>query len=245
MTFTVRKLLMVIIMLGTLISACKHEPLIPIGWVPPIVDPPDTTIITPPDNDCDPDTVYFTNTILPLLNSSCAIPGCHDQGSHEDGVVLDTYNNIINTGDVKPGDPNDSKIFEVVTDSDPDDRMPPPGSGVPALTPEQIMDLFVWIQQGALNNGCNGCDTSSVTFSASVFPIIQTNCVGCHSGSSPQGGFSITNYTQTAAAATSGKLMNALNGTGGITQMPLNQPPLSDCAKRTIEIWIADGTPNN
>ena len=39
-------------------------------------------------SNCNPDTVYFQNTILPLVVSSCATTGCHDQKSHKDGVVL-------------------------------------------------------------------------------------------------------------------------------------------------------------
>ncbi len=229
--------------LVVLLSACQHDPIIPTGWIPPPPPPPDDTTVN--GNPCNPDTVYFENDILPLLNSSCAIPGCHDAITAEEGVVLNNYNNIINTGDVQPGDPSESKIFKTITESDPGDRMPPPGSGVTTLTPDQIMDIFTWIQQGALNNGCDGCDTTDVTFSASVFPLIQTNCTGCHSGPTPQGGLSLTNYSQIAANATSGKLMNSLNGTGGIPQMPSGQPELSDCAKRTIEIWIENGTPDN
>lgn len=237
-------LVLVLLAIVALIGSCQHEPIPPIGWEPPIVDPPDTPIVFPVDP-CDPDSVYFANTILPMLNSSCAIPGCHDVSGHEDGVILTNYTQIISTGDVEPGDPSDSKIYDVVTDSDPDDRMPPPGSGVSPLTPEQIMDLFVWIQQGAQNNSCEGCDTTDVTFSGSIFPLMQAYCIGCHSGSSPQGGLSLANYSEISATAGTGLLMNALNGTGGITQMPLNQAAWPDCAIRTVAIWIEDGMPNN
>ncbi len=232
-----------LLLMAAVITACQHEPFIPDGWVPPIVPPVDTP--SQPLDPCDPDSVYFTNTILPLLNSSCAIPGCHDAGTAEEGVILSSYSQIINTGEIEPGNPSDSEVFKVITEDDPDKIMPPPGSGVPPLTPDQIMDIFTWIQQGALNNGCDGCDTTAVAFSSSVFPLIQTNCTGCHSGPSPQGGLSLTNYAQISASANSGILMNSLNGTGGTVPMPFNQPTLSDCAKRTVQIWIEDGTPNN
>ncbi len=226
------------------LGACQHDPIIPDGYIPPI-DPPDTPDVPLPTRECDPDTVYFLNDILPLLNSSCAIPGCHDPATASDGVVLSNYNSIINTADVRPGNPGGSDLYEVITDSDPDDRMPPPGSGVSPLTPDQIMDIFIWINQGALNNGCDGCDTADVTFSASVFPLIQTHCTGCHSGPTPQGGLSLTNYAQISSTANSGLLIHAVEGTGGITPMPLYQPSLSDCAIRTLKIWIADGSPDN
>ena len=74
---------------------------------------------------CDPDTVYFQNTILPLVVSSCATTGCHDRESHRDGIILMDYASIIQTGKIKPGNPGDSEFFESLTDSD-DDLMPPP-----------------------------------------------------------------------------------------------------------------------
>ena len=63
-------------------------------------------------SNCDPDTVYFQNTILPLVVSSCATTGCHDKNSHRDGIILTDYSSIIRTGEIKPGDPGDSEFFE-------------------------------------------------------------------------------------------------------------------------------------
>ncbi len=223
-------------------ASCVHEPIIPDGWTPPVT-PPDTPLVNP-TNPCDEDSVYFANTILPLLTSSCAIPGCHDPATAEDGVVLNSYGNIISTGEIVPGNPGDSELFEAITETDPDKIMPPPGSGV-TLTPDQIMDIFTWIQQGAPNNGCDGCDTTAVTFSGSVWPIVNTSCTGCHSGSAPQGGVSLTNHAQVAAAAADGSLLGSLNGTGGFTPMPYNSTPLSDCSIATIRIWIENGAPND
>ena len=36
---------------------------------------------------CSPDTVYFSQTILPLITSNCAMSGCHDAISHKEGVI--------------------------------------------------------------------------------------------------------------------------------------------------------------
>ena len=67
-------------------------------------------------SNCDPDTVYFRNSILPLVVSSCATTGCHDQASHKDGIILTDYSSILNTGEIKAGDPGDSEFFESLTD---------------------------------------------------------------------------------------------------------------------------------
>jgi hypothetical protein len=224
------------------LGSCVHDPVIPEGWVPP-PPPPDTPGV---DRPCDPDSVYFANTILPLLNSNCGIPGCHDPATASDGVVLTDYNSIINTADVRPGNPGGSDLYEVITEDDPDKIMPPPGSGLSPLTPEQIMDIFTWINQGAPNNACDAeCDTSNVTFSGSVWPLLQASCTGCHSGSAPQGGVRLDGYDEIAVYAANGLLANVLTGAGGATPMPFNQPPLSECRQRIIQIWIQDGYPDN
>ncbi|HNK30009.1 MAG TPA: hypothetical protein PKG65_13840, partial [Ferruginibacter sp.] len=56
-----------------IIASCKHD--IPIRVIEPPVDGGEQT--------CSADTVYFQNKVLPLLNSSCAMSGCHDDITHK------------------------------------------------------------------------------------------------------------------------------------------------------------------
>ena len=68
-----------------LILSCQHEVQFPRGGgttdttnvIPPPAPPP---ALPPPvaGSSCSPDTVYFANTILPLLSSNCAMSGCHN-----------------------------------------------------------------------------------------------------------------------------------------------------------------------
>jgi hypothetical protein len=88
----------------------------------------------------------------------------------------------------------------------------------------------------------NACDTSSVTYSGSILPIVNDNCLGCHSGSSAGGGVHIENYSDLAAIATNGKLMNVLNGV--TVQMPPSGK-IPSCSITKVEIWIRDGKLNN
>jgi len=193
---------------------------------------------------CDPDTAYFQNDVLPIFISNCAKPGCHDAQSHEEGLVLDSYDNIMATDKIKPGDPNDSKIYKVLIDNDPDDKMPPPGNT--PLTSDQINLIYTWILQGAKDNYCGGgaCDTSNVTFSGSVNPILQNNCVGCHSGSVLSGGVDLSSYNAVYTQAANGNLKGSINGYPGYTVMPLGGQ-LSECDINQINFWINDGAPNN
>lgn len=152
-----------------LMAMCKHEPTVvdPIDNVNP---PQDTTSNVVIDN-CDPDSVYFENEILPIFISSCALSGCHDANSAQNNVVLTDYSNIIK--EIVPNNLDESKIYEVITETDPDKLMP---LGGPALDSRKIELIGMWIQQGAPNNNCKACDTSTVSFQNDIFPLIKNNC---------------------------------------------------------------------
>ena len=199
----------------------------------PVFEP--TTVST-----CSPDTVYFQNTILPLVVSSCGTTGCHDQGSHKDGVILTDYTSIIKTGEIKPGDPNDSEFFETLSDDD-DDLMPPPPYD--PLSSEQINLIRQWIEQGAKNNACNdGCDTTNATFSGQIWPMMESYCTGCHSATNPGGGIVIADYTDMLGLAGDGSLMGSIRWEAGYANMPMNQQ-LSECNINLLQKWIDDGFP--
>ena len=206
----------------------------------------DTTNQNPPGGiSCDPDTIYFEQEILPLLVSSCGVIGCHDPGTAEEGIIMTDYANIIETGEIRPFDPDESEMFEKITHSDPDEIMPPPPKN--PLTQEQINKIRKWIEQGALNNSCEDeeCDTINVTYSATVLPIIQNTCLGCHSGADPSGGLKIEDHASLAALANDGRLMGTITHAQGYEPMPKNGNKLSDCKIEQILKWINDGTPNN
>jgi cytochrome c5 len=224
------------------IESCKHEPMNPV-----ITDDPgddddnDTTLVA-----CDPDTVYFVNELLPLLTSTCARSGCHDAVSARDGVILTDYASIMATADVRPGNPTDSDLYEVLVETDPDKRMPPPPNS--ALSTGQIQLVFSWIQQGAQNLECTqaGCDLENVTFSQTVVNNLQNNgCINCHSGSSPSGGVSLGNHSNVSQVAQSGRLMGAIRRLDGFAAMPPSGDPMGECQTDQIQKWIDDGTPNN
>lgn len=189
---------------------------------------------------CDPDTIYFQNTILPLVVSSCATTGCHDQKSHKDGVILTDYSSIINTGEIKPGDPNDSEFFETLTD-DGDDLMPPPPYN--PLNSDQIQMIRQWIVQGAKDNSCfDGCDTTVANFSGQVWPMMQSYCTGCHSAGAAGGGIVIAGYTDMVALAENGSLMGSIRWESGYAKMPTNQQ-LTECDITLLQKWIDEGFP--
>jgi len=223
-------------------ASCKHDGPEPLATG---VNIPDSTFSPSPETMlCDSDTVYFANTILPIFVSNCAKSGCHNTTDHQEGIILNNYENIMNTGDIRAFDPQHGDIVENITTNDADDKMPPPSSG-PGLSAEQISWIIQWINQGALNNACNECDSSQVTFAAIVYPIIQAKCKGCHQGSNPGGGITFLNHADVAAQALNGALMGAITHAQGYSAMPKLAGKLPDCDINKIGIWVNDGAPNN
>ena len=225
--------LFTILTLGSLLLvSCKHDA----GILP------DNPTIT--DN-CSPDTVYFQNEILPLLVSNCATSGCHNAGSASEGVVLIDYASIVNTAEVRPGHPNNSKLYEVLVKSNPDKRMPP--SPKQPLTSEQIAKISKWISQGANDNACNSdnCDTVNVSYANHISPIVQNTCLGCHSGGQPLGGISLSTFNDVVQQAINGRLLGSIQRQNGFVPMPENGYKLSDCKITQFKKWIENGTPNN
>ncbi|MCB0795413.1 MAG: c-type cytochrome [Flavobacteriales bacterium] len=187
---------------------------------------------------CDPDTVYFQQSILPLLVTYCSTPGCHDAVTHEEDVRLYEYGTIMEQ--VEPGDPWDSDLFDEIIDGD----MPP--DDAPQLSAEQVSMIQNWILQGAQNNGCSGdCDTTNVTYSATIAPLLQQKCNGCHGGANPQGGYSLTSWGAVNTLATEGRLLGAVQHQVGYTPMPPAGGMLPQCDIDKIAIWVQQGAPNN
>jgi Planctomycete cytochrome C len=182
----------------------------------------------------------FQRDILPVLQSSCAISGCHDVSTHREGYIFNNFSNTLNA--VSPGNPSGSKLYEIITSGE-DDRMPP--SPYQSLSAAAVDSIYSWISYGALDEYCgNACDTiSAITFSGIIWPLIEQNCRGCHSGASPSGGISLTNYTQVAAQATSGKLTGVLHDGSYVLMPPAGS--LSECMIRQVEMWVDAGILNN
>jgi hypothetical protein len=237
------KLLLIVALLGILVvmvlNACVHE--LP---VPPGTDGTGGgggTVTPPVTPTCSADTVYFQNSVLPLLNSSCAMSGCHDATSHRSGIILNSYASITSAG-VKPGNPNGSRIYTVLSATG-GDRMPPAPN--PAFTQAQKDIVSKWILQGALNNSCNACDTATFTFAGAVGPIMNNYCKGCHNPNSLGGGYDLSTYAGVKAVVASGRLMGSINHTAGYSAMPLGSSQLSSCQITQIQKWIDAGTLNN
>jgi uncharacterized membrane protein len=232
-----RQLIAVWIEQGAKNNSCPENP----------VDTGNTIIIIPPPT---PDTLCFAQHVLPILQSSCATTGCHDAATHKEGYNFTSYATLVQKSEsIVPFNPNESKVYKVITENGSEDRMPPPPNQ--PLNSDQIAVIREWILQGAVNSDCPNlvCDTLDIiSFSSQVWPVIQNNCTGCHNAVIANGGVTLTNYNDVLSAT------SLVNGTplivGSIRRMSgfKAMPPsgvLDECTVRTIELWIEQGAANN
>jgi hypothetical protein len=105
-------------------------------------------------------TVTLAADVQPILTQKCALAGCHAGSRPQQGMSLAagaTLQNVVNVDSVevsslkrvKPGDPDNSFLFEKVSKDNPrggGDRMPATGG---PLTQAQIDKIRQWIEQGA------------------------------------------------------------------------------------------------
>ncbi len=90
--------------------------------------------------------VRFSTEIQTLLSGNCTMSGCHDGGQQ---FSLIGYDNVISNGSVKASNARNSKLYRSITGRE--GQIMPPTSN-PSLTTKQIQQVYVWIEQGALNN---------------------------------------------------------------------------------------------
>ncbi len=89
------------------------------------------------------------------------------------------------------------------------------------------------------------CDTTNISYATDIFPVIDANCIACHSGSAPSGNVSLSNYSEILAASQNGSLLGTIKHEPGWSPMPKNGNKLDDCTISKLEVWVAVGSPDN
>lgn len=108
-----------------LVFSCKHEPILP------------------------EQEVSFHSDILPILRGSCQHAGCHSPFDPNAEFPLDSVVSDVREY-VDEGKPKHSKLYEVITETKLEDRMPQ--APYEKLTDRQIKLIYIWIAQGAKDN---------------------------------------------------------------------------------------------
>ncbi|PAU93829.1 hypothetical protein CK503_09145 [Aliifodinibius salipaludis] len=113
-----------------------------------------------PDQDPDPDPdrkVSFSQDISPIFQASCAGSGCHDSGTQESGVNLNSYDDAMNSVGtqyeekvINPGNPDESPLVDKI-EPDPQEGQRMPYQRDP-LSQANIDSIRAWIEDGAPDN---------------------------------------------------------------------------------------------
>jgi len=89
------------------------------------------------------------------------------------------------------------------------------------------------------------CDTTNITYSGTVVPILQNSCYSCHNSVNQQGGIVLDNYNDLQTIVNNGSFRGAINHLNGYSPMPKGGEKLNDCNLTLINKWLDDGAPNN
>lgn len=130
----IRKILLTVAAAATLLAGCTHEP---------APQPSPGT----PGQPADPENPVFASDILPIFISNCS--GCHNMTTANDGYIFTSYETITSKKFVA-GNPDETKLYDAITDDDEEDRMPKAPN--PRLSADQILLIRNWIRNGAPNN---------------------------------------------------------------------------------------------
>lgn len=242
--------LFIFIAFSTLIlwSSCKHDPIGPGQLAPPEPFICESPVVTDYTNDCDQDTVYYSQ-IAVLLNASCgsAAMACHFTANDDNSEVdLSSYEGIINSDIIDFDEADESEIVDEIADGD-----MPPSDGQMILNDHYSAELqnmlITWIEQGALENECiSDCDTTQVaSFGNDIYPIIYYNCISCHWDESLNAGVCLTNYESIKTYALNGKLVRSIKWQTGVEPMPFASNKIPQCDIDLITNWVNNGAPNN
>lgn len=124
------------------------------------------------------------------------------------------------------------------------------------------MKKFIWtLLVAALFGGCyydseeqlypkldQACDTTGVTFSKSILPILQTNCYNCHSASENANlakGINLEDFSLLKQRINTGEFYSSVVQDFTVLPMPKDGAKLDTCSIAKIKIWIDKGALNN
>lgn len=87
------------------------------------------------------------------------------------------------------------------------------------------------------------CDTTNLTYTKNIQPILSTYCTTCHSGASPLGGLDLSTYQAVNTSSNNTNFMGAINHSAGFSAMPKGTSKLDACTISKIQAWINAGKP--
>ncbi len=202
--------------------------------------------------------VDFATEIKPILESACL--RCHNDDRTDGDLRIDSLAHLTEDRGsgpaVVPGEPEESLLYTycILPEDDPV-VMPPAGEGAKLAT-SQTDKLKEWIAEGAKWPEEVKLEIQPrIDFAALVQPILEANCLSCHSGEHLEGDYDLT--TLQGALETGGSppsivphkpsdsllySMTVLDKEDALLMPPVDQGgPLSKDDSEILRLWIAQG----
>ena len=116
---------------------------------------------------------------------------------------------------------------------------------------KELIDIIgKWITEGATDSSCTSsghpCDTSNVTYSQTIQPILNTECLGCHTVAADTNmNVDLSSYEGVRNAVESGQFYGSVTHSLGYSPMPSVTDTLTRCEILQIRKWIDTGAQNN
>jgi len=89
----------------------------------------------------------------------------------------------------------------------------------------------------------NSCDTTNVSYSGTIVPILNNSCLTCHSTPSTGGSILLTTYAEVVASAP--RITGSIKQLSGFSAMPKNSSKIKSCSITQWDIWVRNGMLNN
>ena len=99
-------------------------------------------------------------------------------------------------------------------------------------------------KESELYPSSGSCDTSAVTYTTDIQPILSQYCANanCHDAATKSFGHDLSSYSGAVTAANSGRLLGSIKHETGFQQMPKGMQKLGDCEISKVSAWINQGT---
>lgn len=120
---------------------------------------------------------------------------------------------------------------------------------IPALLLMALLSSCYWDNEETLYGSTDTtCDTSAITYSGNIAPLLDYNCNSCHSTSDASalgGNIVLDQYSILVKYANNGSLLGSIQHKSGYEAMPKSASKLTSCEIATVKAWIDNGANND